>query len=673
MAAGVPVVGYAFGAQPELIEHGVDGWLVMPGDIDGLAAGVHWALEHREDIGAAAREKAKQFSWASAAKMYRAIYDEACEMHRHDGNPRTTVLVTAYRLDQYLPDALESVAAQTDQDWECIIVDDASPDRCGEIADEWERKDPRFRVIHNPTNLYLAEARNVGIDAARGRYVIPLDADDMLPPNAVQLLADSLDGDRTLTSAYGSVYFVDEDGQTPNDYGIPGKTRGHSGWPVPFEATKQVSGLNLQPYSSMFRKRSWELVGGYRRRLRTSEDADFWTRLASWGFRARQVTTEDTLIYRTRPESMSTSNRMKRMDYLNWFTWHNDPRPAPGAIGGPKAISLFSPRVAVVIPVGPGHERYVQDAVDSVAAQTMPGWECIVVNDSGTDLRSRLPTWVKIIDTNVRDTGAARNIGIAQATAPAFLCLDADDYLQPVALELLTAAHRRSGGDIIYPDFFEDPDVEGSWKSFELDDWECGHLTRRGAIHSVVALTPVDVWRKVGGYAEGINWEDWDFQFRCAAAGYCTRRLAMPLFNYRKWTGKRRDWKDGGEFEERKTEIVKRWGQYWEGELLMACSCKGGTIRARESNGGDSGSASKSLPGTPDAVLVEYVGNKAGRTSYRAVTGTVYTFTAGERPKWVKGADLETFARLADFRVVPTNGHVDESRDGSGVSPVLVA
>ena len=70
--------------------------------------------------------------------------------------PRVSVIVTAYALEKYLPDTLESVLAQDDPDWECVIVDDASPDRCGEIADQYAARYSRFRVIHNETNRYLA-------------------------------------------------------------------------------------------------------------------------------------------------------------------------------------------------------------------------------------------------------------------------------------------------------------------------------------------------------------------------------------------------------------------------------------------------------------------------------------------------------------------------------------
>lgn len=644
MAAGVPVVGWAYGAQPEIIREG-EGILVRPGDFNSLAAAVRHALANREEIGKKGRERAKDFPWSVPAKAYRDLYHEVAERYeKREAAPRTSIIVTAYNLEKYLPAALESVAAQTDDSWECIVVDDASPDGCGAIADEWEGKDRRFRAIHNPSNLYLAEARNRGIEEATGRYILPLDADDMLTPYAVQTLADALDEDRTLSVAYGGVQFREEDGETLSTYG-PKYSPGSSGWPVPFEAPLQLSGANLLPYSSLFRREAWALTGGYRGRLRTSEDADFWTRLTSFGFRAKMVTTSDTLIYRNRPGSMSRENEAKRHDYIRWYPWARKASAAsPGMIGGPQRVSLFEPKVAVIIPVGPGHERLVIDAIDSVVSQTYPYWECIVVNDSGSELAG-LPSFVRIVQSDSRDAGAARNAGIRAATAPLFLPLDADDYLQPEALGVLVKAQAQTR-NIVYPDFYEDPEAEGQFRTYTLPDWDCRLLTRKGCLHSITALTPVEVWEMVGGYREGVNWEDWDFQLRCANAGVCSSRVALPLFTYRKHTGMRRHY-DAEEFERRKADILEHWQPYFSGEKTLAgCGCRGNTVKV---NSSPVASANGNGKHSDDAVMVEYVGNRQGKMRFRGPSGTVYPFAAGSGPQWVRGVDAATFTTRPDF------------------------
>lgn len=661
MACGVPVVGYNFGAQPEIVTHGVDGWLVEPGDIDGLVEGVRWARANLGVIAERARESMKRFSWASAIEAYRDIYKEVHERYsNHDGNPRTTIVVPAYKLAEYLPATIESIKAQTDEDWECIIVDDASPDECGAIADAAAKEDPRFRVIHNETNQYLAEARNIAIREARGRYILPVDADDILTPKAVEMLADALDADRTISVAYGGVFFTAEDGCTPVDYGVPGKRPGHSGWPMPFTPSLQIKGANLLPYSSMFRLDAWRLTGGYRRRLRTAEDADFWTRLASYGFTIKQVTQSDTLVYRNRPGSMSRTENDRRFEYRSWYPWAADESLVLAPVRGNRGVTMLTPRVTVVIPVGPGHAQLVQTAVDSVAAQSYQLWECIVVNDSGE--RLELPTWVRVIDVDVRDVSAARNAGIA-AHAPSstlYLPLDADDYLQPDALQWMVTAHADTNGNVIYSDFYEDPDEAGAFRPFQLRDWSCEDLLRRGCVHAITALTPIEAWRKVGGYTVGAQWEDWDFQIRCAEAGVCSTHLAYPLFTYRKHTGFRRDY-DDQEFERRKAAMIERWGDYFAGrKQLMACGCKAGRIAPQPVVQ----MAARSAPSS-SAVLIQYTGSKAGTIRYRGASKTIYTFAAGDPPKWVLAQDAAGFASRPDFQVVTA-----EERQAS---PVLTA
>lgn len=667
MACGVPVVGYDFGAQPEIIIHGVDGWLVPPGDIAGLAEGVRWARDPVNAGVVAERARLKMrdlFSWDVAMDTYRAIYKEVFEKYtRQEEDPRTTIIIPAYKLEQYLPDTIESVQNQTDESWECIIVDDASPDACGAIADEVAAKDKRFRVIHNETNQYLAEARNIAIREARGRYILPIDADDMLTPRAVEHLANALDADKTLHVAYGNVLFTDEDGRTPTNYGVAGQTPGHSGWPPAFDALRQIQGWNFLPYSSMYRKEAWALTGGYRRRLRTAEDADFWTRLASYGFNIEQVTKADTLVYRNRPGSMSRIEDAKRFAYRRWYPWAKDVSLAPAPISGAHGVSMLTPHVTVVIPVGPGHEKLVQDAVDSVAAQSYKLWECIVVNDSGSPLE--LPSWARVIEIDARDVSSARNAGIA-AHAPSstlFLPLDADDFLQPDALQWMVTAFVESGEKhVIYCDFWEDPKEVGVFTPFSLRDWSCEDLLRRGCVHSITALTPISAWRTVGGYAARTQWEDWDFQIRCAEAGVCSTHLAAPLFTYRKHTGFRRDY-DGDEFERRKAAMITRWGEYFAGrKQLMACGCNSKRIAPVEQVNANAAR----FQGAEAAVLVEYIGGKSGSVRYRGASKTIYAFAAGDPPKYVLPQDVVTFNGRPDFRIVPAHAVMTEQE------PVLV-
>ncbi|MFF8596044.1 CDP-glycerol glycerophosphotransferase family protein [Streptomyces sp. NPDC015220] len=106
--------------------------------------------------------------------------------------PRFSVIVPAYRVQAYLPECLESVLSQSFTDFELIAVDDCSPDACGAIADEFAARDPRVRAVHLPHNQGLGPARNAGMAEAGGDYLVFLDGDDTLTPDALRSIADRL-------------------------------------------------------------------------------------------------------------------------------------------------------------------------------------------------------------------------------------------------------------------------------------------------------------------------------------------------------------------------------------------------------------------------------------------------------------------------------------------------
>lgn len=96
--------------------------------------------------------------------------------------PEVSVIVPVYRVEKWLPQCLDSLTAQTLQETEIILIDDGSPDGCGALCDEYVKKDARIRVIHQE-NRGLSLARNAGLDAARGRYIMFADSDDWVEPD----------------------------------------------------------------------------------------------------------------------------------------------------------------------------------------------------------------------------------------------------------------------------------------------------------------------------------------------------------------------------------------------------------------------------------------------------------------------------------------------------------
>lgn len=100
---------------------------------------------------------------------------------------KISVIVPVYNSEKYLPKCIESVVNQTYNNWELILVDDGSADRSSSIADNAAQRDNRIKVIHQQ-NAGPGEARNQGIDAANGDYVVFLDSDDYIEKDYFKLL-----------------------------------------------------------------------------------------------------------------------------------------------------------------------------------------------------------------------------------------------------------------------------------------------------------------------------------------------------------------------------------------------------------------------------------------------------------------------------------------------------
>ena len=102
---------------------------------------------------------------------------------------KISVIVPVYKVESYLETCIDSILTQTFKDLEIILVDDGSPDRCGEICDEYAKKDSRVRVIHKE-NGGLSDARNVGYEASTGEFISFIDSDDYIQPTMLQKLLE---------------------------------------------------------------------------------------------------------------------------------------------------------------------------------------------------------------------------------------------------------------------------------------------------------------------------------------------------------------------------------------------------------------------------------------------------------------------------------------------------
>lgn len=118
-------------------------------------------------------------------------------------NPKISIIIPVYKVEKYLRRCLDSIVAQTFTDWECILIDDGSPDNSGKICDEYAANDERFRVFHQE-NQGVSAARNKGLDEAKGEWIGFVDSDDWVENIYLSLLYDtaqSKDADMIITGS----------------------------------------------------------------------------------------------------------------------------------------------------------------------------------------------------------------------------------------------------------------------------------------------------------------------------------------------------------------------------------------------------------------------------------------------------------------------------------------
>lgn len=669
MACGVPIAGWDWGGQHEIIIQGETGYLAPPGRFDILAECIKKCLTDRQRLSSNCIDDARmRWKWETRIKQYADLFKEVYEFAVCK-RPTVTVVVTTYSLDKYLPACLDSVKRQTLEDFECLVIDDAQSESTKLILDDYVQ-DKRFKYIPTPENLGLPGARNFGFQKSKGKYIQYLDADDWLADNALALHAGALDDDPFIHITYGHLAVAKEDGEVYMENGSP--ARGN--WPPnQFSWIEQMAHLNQLPSCAMMRREVMQRSGGYRIRNKRQEDAEFWCRVTSFGFRAKKVTQAITYYHRMRDDSKGQKEwdtEGKEPDWTAWFPWrlgakdggegrnllrkygglHPFPQIVPFGAQGDSSDGKFwyvhdyaYPSVSIIVTCGPGHKEYLIDALDSIQAQTYPDWECVVVNDT-SEKWGNIPgaPWAKVINLDGNQgTAAARNAGFDYTRGKYIIYMDADDYWLPWYLERMVAYAEANKGAIIFSDIImDDGEKKKIYTYNEVNYAEVPfHMSYAGSS----ILIPWEVVNSVnnlqGGYDKLIpGMEDWDFQIAAHHRGFCAYHLPEPLFVYRLNTSTKRE-HDYDKIEDIRAYLDKKWKEYRkEGKKLM-CGCSSPKKTNSKPSSMLTSSGNFSMKGIKvndsnpmQMVTVEYIGPIAETFSIRSRVDRGINYRFGNNP-----------------------------------------
>lgn len=125
--------------------------------------------------------------------------------------PTVSISMPAYNAGRYIGRTIESILAQSFQDWELIIVDDGSADNTIDVVRTF--RDERIRIVPNPHIGNISTIRNIGLQESKGHYLMSVDADDLYESNALETLRDYLDLNPDCTAVYAFNTFIDQDEQ----------------------------------------------------------------------------------------------------------------------------------------------------------------------------------------------------------------------------------------------------------------------------------------------------------------------------------------------------------------------------------------------------------------------------------------------------------------------------
>lgn len=215
--------------------------------------------------------------------------------------PLVSVIVPCFNQDQYLPEALDSVLAQTYNNWECIIVNDGSPDNTEEIAKIYCNTDKRFKYIFKE-NGGLSSARNTGIRNSIGEYILPLDADDKISNTYLDLAIYSFMQNPDTKLVYCKAqFFGNESGE----------------WQLNQYKYETLLFENIIFCSAIYKRADYNKTKGYNENMIYGfEDWDFWLSLLSPNDIVYRIP-EICFYYRKKTNSMFDSITDDKCSFLN--------------------------------------------------------------------------------------------------------------------------------------------------------------------------------------------------------------------------------------------------------------------------------------------------------------------------------------------------------------------
>jgi glycogen synthase len=313
---GRPVLATPTGGLVEMLGEPQAGWLAGGCDATSLADALEGVLKAPDRV-------AELVSSGAPRRVFQQLTeaDEICHRYltlakdrtrtaspggsKAGQEPLVSVVIPYFRLHRFVEETLRSVFQQDHRPLEVIVVNDGSFGPDDELLKDLATAYP-IRVL-TQQNAGLGAARNAGIAQSRGRYVLPVDADNMLRPSFVSRCVELLEQDRSIAFATTWSRYIGEDGMELEGMGYQ---------PMGNETPLVLEGNVAGDAAAVIRKRLFDLGLRYSRDLTSFEDWQLYRELHCRGHYGR-VIPERLLLYRVRPDSMLREVGLQRTGHLD--------------------------------------------------------------------------------------------------------------------------------------------------------------------------------------------------------------------------------------------------------------------------------------------------------------------------------------------------------------------
>ena len=209
--------------------------------------------------------------------------------------PLVSIVLPIYNGEQYMRQSIDSILAQTYDNWELLILDDCSTDKTSIIANEYVVNDARIRYYRNDRNLRLPRNLNKGFSLAKGEYLTWTSDDNRYMPDAIESMVSVLRENPEIQFVFSDLNIIDEDGNYVTTQHIPANY------------AEQIVGNNVVGACFLYTRAVYEKIGDYQHGHLLVEDYDYWQRI----FAKYSTAAIGRVLYEYRSHSASLTGTSK--------------------------------------------------------------------------------------------------------------------------------------------------------------------------------------------------------------------------------------------------------------------------------------------------------------------------------------------------------------------------